>query len=188
MRCRYNAVNFLTNIRKRHPIARPLGRGMGCLLWIQHLIDTLSQFLQLFMQYLTILDRVITALHCIYIYIERERLNKISTGIVRKKHIFNCGEHSLPEDLAELLTCCIRLPRPSHAYTCFENTCPVHVEPLKLMSIIVSQDLQNTTVPTTSRHKSTQKLNRDRHFDFHLPRVTVQHSTISQDDIWDPFY
>ena len=65
VRCRYNAVNFLTNIHKRHPIARPLGRGMGCLLWIQRLIDTLSQFLQLFMQYLTILDRAITALHCI---------------------------------------------------------------------------------------------------------------------------
>ena len=37
--CRYNAVNFLTNFHKRHPIARPLGRGMWCLLRIQHLID-----------------------------------------------------------------------------------------------------------------------------------------------------
>ena len=33
VRCRYNAVNFLTNIHKRHPITRPLGRDMGCLLW-----------------------------------------------------------------------------------------------------------------------------------------------------------
>ena len=65
-RCRYNAVNFLTNIHKRHPIARPLGRGMGCFLWVHHLIDILPQFLKLFMQYLTILDRVITALDCIY--------------------------------------------------------------------------------------------------------------------------
>ena len=65
--CRYNAVNFLTNIHKRHPIARPSGRGKGCLLWIQHLIDILSQFLQSFMQYLTILDLVITSLECIYI-------------------------------------------------------------------------------------------------------------------------
>ena len=64
MRCRYNAVNFLTNIHKRHPIARPLGRGMGCLLWIQHLIDILPQFLWLFVQYLILLDRVITALDC----------------------------------------------------------------------------------------------------------------------------
>ena len=47
--CRYNAVNFLTNIHQRHPIARPLGWGMGCLLWIQHLIDILPQFLLLFM-------------------------------------------------------------------------------------------------------------------------------------------
>ena len=43
VRCRYNVVTFLTNIHKRHPIARPLGRGMGCLLWIQHVIDTLPQ-------------------------------------------------------------------------------------------------------------------------------------------------
>ena len=64
VRCRYNAVNFITNIHKRHPMARPLGRGMGCLLWIQHLIDIISQFLQLSMQNLTILDRVITALDC----------------------------------------------------------------------------------------------------------------------------
>ena len=47
-------------------MARPLGRGMGCLLWIQHLIDIMSQFLQLLMQNLTILDRVITALGCTY--------------------------------------------------------------------------------------------------------------------------
>ena len=30
--CRYYAVNFLQNIHRRHPIARPWGRGMGCLL------------------------------------------------------------------------------------------------------------------------------------------------------------
>ena len=64
VRCRYNAVNFITNVHKRHPMARPLGRGMGCLLWIQHLIDIMSQFLQLSMQNLTILDRVITAFDC----------------------------------------------------------------------------------------------------------------------------
>ena len=56
VRCHYNVVNFLKNI---------LGQGVGCLLWIRHLIDILSQFLQLLMQYLTILDHVIMALHCI---------------------------------------------------------------------------------------------------------------------------
>ena len=35
--CRYNAINFLQNIHKRHPIARPIGPGMGCLLWVQPL-------------------------------------------------------------------------------------------------------------------------------------------------------
>ena len=60
VRCRYNAVNFLINIHKGHSIACSLGRGMGCLLWIQ------PQFMYLFMQYLTILDRVIAALECIW--------------------------------------------------------------------------------------------------------------------------
>ena len=67
MRCCYNTVNFPTNIPKRHPIAHLLGRGMGCGLGIQHLIDILPQSLQLFMQYLTILDRVLMALDCILV-------------------------------------------------------------------------------------------------------------------------
>ena len=29
LKCHYNAVNFLKNIHKWHPIASPLGRGMG---------------------------------------------------------------------------------------------------------------------------------------------------------------
>ena len=31
--CHYNVVNFHTNIHKRHPIAHPLGQGMGCLFY-----------------------------------------------------------------------------------------------------------------------------------------------------------
>ena len=45
VRCCYNMINFLINLHKRHP----LGRGMGCLLWIQHLNDILPEFMQLFM-------------------------------------------------------------------------------------------------------------------------------------------
>ena len=47
-------------------MARPLGWGMGCILWAKPLIDILPQFLQLFMHYYTILDRVLTALDCIW--------------------------------------------------------------------------------------------------------------------------
>ena len=70
VRCCYNMVNFIKkNIHKRHPIARPLGRGMGCLfLWIQHLIDILPEFLQplmLILPYWTALCRHST----VYIYI-----------------------------------------------------------------------------------------------------------------------
>ena len=36
---------FVTNIHKRHPIACLLRWGMVCLLWIQHLMDILPQFL-----------------------------------------------------------------------------------------------------------------------------------------------
>ena len=34
----YNVVNFFQNPQKRHPIARPLGRGMGCLFWVLPII------------------------------------------------------------------------------------------------------------------------------------------------------
>ena len=31
----YNTINFCWRTHKRHSIARPKGRGMGCLLWVQ---------------------------------------------------------------------------------------------------------------------------------------------------------
>ena len=31
----YNTINFSWSTHKRHSIARPKGRGMGCLLWVQ---------------------------------------------------------------------------------------------------------------------------------------------------------
>ena len=34
VRWHYNVPNFLTNIHKKHTIARTLAQGMGCLLWI----------------------------------------------------------------------------------------------------------------------------------------------------------
>ena len=65
--CCYNVVNFLTNIHKRYPIARPSGRGLGCFFVGPALIHILPEFLQLFMQYLTISVCVMTALNCICI-------------------------------------------------------------------------------------------------------------------------
>ena len=64
VQCRYNAGNFLQNSHERHCIARPSGRGMRCLLWVQPLIGILPQFLQWFVPWHVILDRVITALDC----------------------------------------------------------------------------------------------------------------------------
>ena len=64
VRYRYNAVKSITCIHKRHPIARPSVQGMVCLLRIQHLIDSLPQFMELFMKYLTVLGRALTALCC----------------------------------------------------------------------------------------------------------------------------
>ena len=50
MRCCYNAVNFLQNPHKRHPIARPLGRGMGYILFIATLDLYPAESLQWYMQ------------------------------------------------------------------------------------------------------------------------------------------
>ena len=64
VRYRYNAVNFLSNPNKRHPIARPWGRVMGCLLWFWSLIYVLLLSSQCRWKYCDKLDRVITALDC----------------------------------------------------------------------------------------------------------------------------
>ena len=72
---RKNAVNILTNPHNIHPIARPLGRGMGCILWIQTVIHTLPQSLQWVVKYNRILDRVITTLDCISIIKNMLKIN-----------------------------------------------------------------------------------------------------------------
>ena len=46
VRCLYNTVNFLGNPHNRQPIVLPLGRGMGCLLWVQFLINAMPQSLK----------------------------------------------------------------------------------------------------------------------------------------------
>ena len=67
--CHYNTINCLQNPHKIHPIARPLGRDMGCILWLQILIDILPQSVKWCLQYRVILNCVITALHCIMVKI-----------------------------------------------------------------------------------------------------------------------
>ena len=67
VRRHYNTINFLKNPHNRHPISRPLGQIVGCLLWKQALIYRYVIFkpLQRGIKYLVNLDRVITATDCI---------------------------------------------------------------------------------------------------------------------------
>ena len=62
---RYNAVSFLKKYSQKTPHSSPIRARYGMSLWIQHLIGILPQFLQSFIQYLTIFDHVIMALDCI---------------------------------------------------------------------------------------------------------------------------
>ena len=62
--CRYNVVSFLQIHRNKHPIARPHGQAMRCLLWRQIPIYVLPQWLEYCTQYRVVLDRVVTALDC----------------------------------------------------------------------------------------------------------------------------
>ena len=64
MPCRYNAVNFLLNPHKTHPIARPIGRDMGCNLWFDMPTFSLLQSMQCCMEYCVTLDCIIMALEC----------------------------------------------------------------------------------------------------------------------------
>ena len=65
VRCRYNAVSFLHIPHNRHSIARPLGRGMGCLMWFSCLSHVLLLSVQRCVWNRDKLNRVITALDCI---------------------------------------------------------------------------------------------------------------------------
>ena len=58
--CHYNAANLLQNPHNRHPIARPWGRDMGCLLWVWN-SDLYSASVST-VKYHAILDCVVTAL------------------------------------------------------------------------------------------------------------------------------
>ena len=56
----YLAVYFLPRTEKRHPIARPWGRGMGCLLWCHSLNKALTSFILFYVQYHIIFVRHIS--------------------------------------------------------------------------------------------------------------------------------
>ena len=86
--CCYNDVNFLQNIHKRHPITYPLGQAMGCLLWLQPLIDNLPQFLQWYVcaisYYIGLCyndTHIITALDCIWWGGPMDSLGKSYSGM-----------------------------------------------------------------------------------------------------------
>ena len=61
MRCRYNAVNFLQNYHNGHPIARPWGRGIRCILWWLTVTYVLLQSRLCCVQNHMIVNRVMTA-------------------------------------------------------------------------------------------------------------------------------
>ena len=62
VQCHYNAVKFLQTPDKINLIARPLGRVMVYILWVQTRNYTLSQSLQRCIPYSVIFDPVIAAL------------------------------------------------------------------------------------------------------------------------------
>ena len=69
VRCRYHVVNFHLNPHEKYPIARPLERDMGCMMWVQTVIYILAQSMQWCIQYDVILDRVVSTLDCILLLI-----------------------------------------------------------------------------------------------------------------------
>ena len=62
----YNTINFCSSTHKRHSIARPKGRGMGCLLWVQRATYWLCRLTKIELYKIcTIINRAIKGLHCI---------------------------------------------------------------------------------------------------------------------------
>ena len=83
---RYNTVaNFLPNPHIKHPIARPWGRDMGCLSWVQMVIHFLSQSLRYCMQSNAILHRrIITTNNCLITY-----CTCYPSAVIRKMYSFH---------------------------------------------------------------------------------------------------
>ena len=79
-----DAVYIHKNIHKAHPIARPLGQGIGCLLWIQPLMYVLPQSLSCHVQIHVMLDRAMKVLDCISQSSFVEELAKDSPYFARK--------------------------------------------------------------------------------------------------------
>ena len=59
----YNTINFCWSTHKRHSIARPKGRGMGCLLWVQRATYYKLIDIELY-EIFAIINRAIKGLHC----------------------------------------------------------------------------------------------------------------------------
>ena len=103
-------VNFLTNIHKRHPIARPSGRAMWYILWVLPLIDILTEFLHLF--------------YAISYYIgpcyNSTRLYMSNTGLIKSEYI-KYPHHILPSCVIKKI-----LPRTSQKIS-YNHVSPSHV-------------------------------------------------------------
>ena len=72
----YNTVKFCWSTHKRHSIARPKGRGMECLLWVQMATYCVDLSIIELYKILAIINRAIKGLHC----------STLSDGDKQQKH------------------------------------------------------------------------------------------------------
>ena len=100
-RCRYNAVNFRQNIHERH--SSPVRARYG-VSFVGPNSDWYTQFLQWYVQYPVILNRVITALDCIINWTFVNTLHQLwiniqhsSCKIIWKCRLQNCGHFVLAQ-------------------------------------------------------------------------------------------
>ena len=113
VQCVYNAVNFLPNHHKVHPIARPLGRDMGCILWVKTVIYTSPQSLQWCMHYHEHIGPRFTALDCILLKIILKLGPRNRAPIANKSVLVqilswhHTGDKPLPEPMMACFTECI---------------------------------------------------------------------------------
>ena len=99
--CHYNVIQFFQNPHSRHSIAHPLGRGMGCPLWVQTLFYIPPQSLCLRLKY-----------------------HAIPVGIIRHSTVFICLIYRLnwDQDLRVVLTCTDRHTSLSSLHTFWHPT------------------------------------------------------------------
>ena len=116
--------HFLHHPHNRHPIARPWGCDMGCLLWVPNLLHVLCLSLKCCMPYGYVLDRVITAPECTWFAIQNSTFELAYEDFYARSMCRGQGQTNyIPQFLWDIITCQYPLYQLMAKHSSYECNC-----------------------------------------------------------------